>query len=238
MIENGTVFLTGANRGLGLEFARQYAADGWKVLATCRNPGEADSLQAIAHEFPSVEIYPLEVTDRRSLERVKDTIADRPIDVLISNAGIFGPTRWKGNGEKQQLGTLDYEEWRQILEVNLLGAVAVAEIFLTNVEAAQGKIIMMDSVIGSISETEGGYYGYRTSKAGLNMAMASMAVDLKDRGIIVASLCPGWAKTEMGGPGAAVEVIDSIAGMRGIIAALTSADAGSFTRYNGDHLSW
>ena len=122
--------------------------------------------------------------------------------------------------------------------MNLLGAVHVAEIFLPSVEAAKGKIIMMDSVIGSIAETEGSYYLYRTSKAALNMATATMAQDLKDRDVIVVSLCPGWAKTEMGGPGASVEVNDSVAGMRRLITGFTKADSGTFRRYNGDVLNW
>ena len=238
MVENSTLLITGANRGLGLEFVKQYAADGWQVLATCRDPDRAETLQRLASQHPGVEIHTLEVTDPNGLARMKQSVGDRPVDVLISNAGVFGPTSWKGNGEKQQLGSLDYDAWRNILEVNLLGAVRVAETFLPNVEAARGKIVMMDSAIGSISETEGGYYLYRTSKAALNMAMASMARDLKERNVIAVSFCPGWAKTELGGPGAEVEVSDSISGMRKLIAGLSMAQAGTFTRYNGDALDW
>jgi NAD(P)-dependent dehydrogenase (short-subunit alcohol dehydrogenase family) len=170
-----TALITGAGRGLGKELARQYADDGWKVIGTTRK------------EF--------DVTDFEKIREFSKTLKD-PIDVLICNAGISGK---RGTS----IGSFDYASWEEVLKVNLLGATAVAEAFVENVAASERRIIaFVSSRLGSISETSGHTLPYSSSKAALNMVSKAFSVLLKDKGIVVLALHPGWVRTDMGGPSA------------------------------------
>ena len=224
-----TVFITGANRGIGLEFVRQYAAEGWRVIAACRRPDAAEALAAIAGK---VEVHGLDVTDEVGIDALGATLAHDSIDVLVNNAGILH----RGDG----LGRIDTAAWIETFRVNAIAPLRVAERLLPAVlKGDQKRIVSITSQMGSIADnSSGGYYSYRTSKAALNMAMKSLAVDLKPRKVIVAVFHPGWVKTDRGGAGAAVEPADSVAGMRRKIAALTPADSGGFFRYDGENLPW
>ena len=223
-----TVFITGASRGLGLEFASQYAADGWSVIATCRNPDDAAGLHGIAGD---IDVHALDVSDFGAVDAVAASQAGRPIDLLINNAGLLGPTAG--------FGATDPESWEELFRVNTMAPLRLAEGLVGNVAASgQKKIVAITSALGSISEGGGGYYPYRSSKAALNMVMKSLSTDLAGRGITVAVFHPGWAQTDMGGAGAAVRVPDSVSGMRRIIDRLGIDDTGTFWGYDGGQHSW
>jgi len=233
-----TSLITGASRGLGCEFTRQYAADGWDVIATCRTPDTASTLIEVAIGANGrVTIEEMDVTDFSQVDAVAQRLAGKPIDVLINNAGIV-----LADFEHQSVGSMDFDGWLDLLRTNTLAPVKVTEAFLENVTASdQKKIVGISSTVGSMQEMNfPAYYPYATSKAALNKAMRLMAEQFGEQGIIVANLCPGHAKTDMGmmAEGATVEVIDSVSGMRRVIADLTIDRTGSFTRYNGEAIAW
>jgi NAD(P)-dependent dehydrogenase (short-subunit alcohol dehydrogenase family) len=225
-----TVLITGASRGLGLEFCRQYAAEGWQVLACCRNPETAGKLADIPH----VRVFPLDVSDFAQIDNLAAQLQDTAIDVLINNAGIYGDSPRCGFGQ------LDYAAWTQTLKVNTQAPVKIAEAFLPHLKRGDKKMLVsISSQMGSIADNgSGGSILYRTSKAALNAAMKSLAIDLEDQGIGVLVLHPGWVKTDMGGANALIDATQSVAGMRQVIARLTLAQSGSFLKYDGSTLSW
>lgn len=231
------VLITGASRGLGLEFVKQYAADGWTVTATCRTPAKAATLQTLASDLPNVAVELLDVTDHNSIDALAGKLSGQPIDVLVNNAGIASddfPT--------QKLGGFDFDGWTDMIRTNTFGPLKVTEAFLENVALGESKkIAAVSSTVGSLSEMNAyPVYPYATSKAALNKAMRLMAEQLKDRGIAVICLCPGHAKTDMGmkAEGASVEVDDAVSGMRQQIHDLSMATSGTFKRYNGDTIPW
>lgn len=229
-----TVLVTGANRGLGLEFARQYAADGWKVHAACRNPGDAKELLGLAAGSGGrIEVIALDVTDAASVRTAAANLAGVPVDLLINNAGIGSP---KG----QKLGSLDYAAWQRVLDANTLGPMRVVEAFLGHVEkGAQKKIVTITSGMGSIEDNgSGGSYAYRSSKAAVNMVVKSLSIDLAARGITCIVMNPGWVRTDMGGPGGQLSPEQSIAGMRKVIAGLKPEDSGRFFNHDGRQYPW
>jgi NAD(P)-dependent dehydrogenase (short-subunit alcohol dehydrogenase family) len=221
-----TVLITGCDTGLGVEFARQYAAAGWRVIATCLDPDGARETRAIAGD---IAVLRLDVTDHDAIEALGAELSGTPIDLLVSNAGIGRP--------HPPFGQTDYALWRRMLEVNLIGPQKLAETLVEHVAASEMKVMaFVSSRMGSIgSNLTGGSYGYRSSKAGLNAVVRSLAVDLAPRGICCLALHPGWAKTE---PGARVEVADSIAGMRGVIHRASRHHTGSFVTYDDQPLPW
>ena len=220
-----TVLITGASRGLGLEFCRQYAAEGWQVLACCRNPEMADKLA----DIPQVRVFPLDVSDFAQIDKLAAQLQDTAIDVLINNAGIYGDSPRHGFGQ------LDYAAWTQTLTINTQAPVKMAEAFLPHLQRGDKKMLVsISSQMGSIADNgSGGSILYRTSKAALNAAMKSIAIDLADQGIGVLVLHPGWVKTDMGGPNALIDAQQSVAGMRQVIAQFTLAQSGSFLKYDG-----
>ena len=234
-----TVLITGANRGLGLEFARQYRAAGWQVIATCREPGAAAELQALRTGASGFELQPLDVADFATIDALAARLAGRPIDVLLNNAGVFGPKPGAERDARQSFGSMDYGIWAEVLRVNLMAPMKMAEAFVEHVAAsAQKKIVAISSTEGSSPNAKGGIYAYRTSKAALNMLMQNLAPDLAPRGIATAAFCPGWIRTRMGGEHAPLEAPPSIAGLRRVIDGLTTANSGRFWLWNGQPLPW
>jgi NAD(P)-dependent dehydrogenase (short-subunit alcohol dehydrogenase family) len=226
-----TVLITGANRGLGLEFARQYRAAGWQVIATARQPEAAEDLKALGE---GVRIVPLDVTKPESVAALKASLGHQPIDLLINNAG-------QGVGLKGgSLAELKIEEFESVVEVNTLGPVRVTQALLPNLRAGKGKMIVgISSGLGSIAENrEGGFYGYRESKAALDMFMRSLAAELKPDGFICVSLIPGWVKTDMGGPNAPLTPEESVTGMRKVLDGLKPENTGQFWSYKGSQVPW
>lgn len=232
-----TVLVTGANRGLGYEFCAQYAGEGWRVLATCRDTEQADDLKALAQKYSDVLIAQMDVADHGSVDARASQLSAEPIDVLINNAGIASD-----DFPRQMLGGFDFAFWQSIFQTNTLGPMKVAEAFMSNLRAGQHKkIVAVSSTVGSLTEMNAyPVYPYATSKAALNKGMRLMAEQLRPEGMSVICLCPGHAKTDMGmkAEGASVEVADAVTGMRNMINNLTLEDTGTFRRYNGDHIPW
>jgi NAD(P)-dependent dehydrogenase (short-subunit alcohol dehydrogenase family) len=228
-MHTGTVLITGAGRGLGFEFARQYAADGWRVIACCRSPDKAPELKKLGRH---VEAHALEVTSQDSIRHLAKALNGTPIDVLINNAGL--------HGDRRAFGETDAALWTQIFAVNTIAPVQVLAALLENVTAsAQKKVVSISSRVGSIGDNPtGGSYAYRSSKTALNMAMVNAAHELKNRGITILLIHPGWVQTDMGGPTAPVTIEQSITGVRRIIDKATPAETGHFYDYTGRQLPW
>lgn len=234
-----TILITGANRGLGLEFVRQYAADGWKVIACCRMPDNAKELQELA-AGADIAIEQLDVTDFAAIDALGEKYAGVPIDVLLNNAGIIGPVPIAEHIERQHFGTMDYGVWEEVLRTNTFAPVKMAEVFLENVAASeQKKIVTISSSVGSITEMNIPALAYSSSKTALNRVMTTIAGQLKERGIIVAMYCPGYVKTRMDAYGfATVEIPESISALRPMIADLTLQQTGSFSGHDGRTIGW
>ncbi|MDB5513329.1 MAG: family oxidoreductase [Tardiphaga sp.] len=221
-----TILVTGCDTGLGVEFARQYATDGHRVIATCLDPSTAKETGAIGG---NIELVKLDVTDHAAIEALAQKLSSDPIDILLNNAGIGRP--------HPPFGETDYPFWRTILETNLIGPMKMAETFVEHIARSEMKsMAFVSSRMGSIAlNNSGGSYAYRSSKAGLNMIVKTLAVDLAPRHICVLALHPGWAATE---PGARVPVAESVAGMRGVIHRAGRHHTGSFMTYHDQPLPW
>jgi NAD(P)-dependent dehydrogenase (short-subunit alcohol dehydrogenase family) len=228
----GTVLVTGANRGLGLEFARQYAASGWQVIATARAPENAAELAALRDRNARVRVEQLDVTDAASVRALAERLKGQPIDLLINNAGVAGPTG--------KLPEIDLTEFERVMLVNTLGPVRVTQALLPNLRSGAGKkVVSITSGLGGITQNEtGGSYAYRESKAALNMFMRSLALELKDEGFICIPINPGWVQTDMGGRRAPLTPADSIRDMRAVIDNLKPEDSGKFWHHNGRTGPW
>ena len=225
-----TVLITGANRGLGLEFVRQYAARGWAVLACCRALAEALELAAVRG---NVEVHALDVRDLDAIASLARTLAGRPIDILLNNAGVYGP-------QKMTLGRIDYDAWKEVLLVNTLAPARLAECFIENIATSDRKLIAcISSKMGSIAaNAEGRHYLYRSSKAALNAVVKSLSIDLRERGMSVVTLHPGWVRTDMGGAEADLEIPTSVTGIIGVLDRVKLADSGKFFDYDGSEIPW
>ena len=229
-----TVVVTGANRGLGLEFARQYAAAGWQVIATCRAPDAATELQKLAAESGGrVRVLGMNVTDPKSVRSAAAALKGEAIDLLLNNAGVGGPPG-------QQLGNLDYDAWARVLDTNTLGPMRVVEALRENVAQSKLKrIVTITSAMGSIEDNaSGGRYAYRSSKAAVNMVMKSLSIDLAPRGITCVVVHPGWVRTDMGGPDGKITPAESVRTLRSLIDAIKPEDSGKFFNYDGKPYPW
>jgi NAD(P)-dependent dehydrogenase (short-subunit alcohol dehydrogenase family) len=231
--------ITGSNRGLGLEFVRQYCAAGWDVIACCRDPAASSELAMLGSQHRQLELQALDVGDFSAIDRLAATLKDRPIDLLLNNAGIFGPRPIDGRDPRQNFGSMDYDIWSEVLRINLMAPMKMAEAFVEHIAtSSQKKLVAISSSEGSIGGSKGGIYAYRTSKAALNMLMCSLGRDLASRGIATAAFCPGWIRTRMGGAAAPLEAPPSIAGVRRTIDQLTPATSGRFWLWSGESLPW
>jgi len=225
-----TVFITGANRGIGLELAKQYAAQGWRVHASCREPASAAALKALAGE---VKLHRLDVVNPEQVQALARALAGEPIDLLVNNAGISAR-------DKTSIGDMDYANWEQMLRVNVLGPMRVAEALVPNVAASARRIILfISSRAGSIADNlSGGRYLYRSSKAALNMVVKSLAIDLIPKRVICAAVHPGWARTDMGTAEAPIAVEAAVAALRQLVERLEPHHNGRFLNYDGQELRW
>ena len=221
-----TVLVTGCDTGLGVEFARQYAADGYRVFATCLDPDAAGATRALKGD---VRVLKLDVSDLAAIDALARELRDEPIDILLSNAGL--------GKHHPPFGKTDYGQWHRILDVNLIGTMHLAEAFVEHVADSTMKVMaFVSSRMGSIAlNMTGGSYAYRSSKAGLNAVVKGLAIDLQQRQILVLALHPGWAKTE---PGARVDVDRSVAGMRAVIQRCSRHETGCFFAFNDTLLPW
>lgn len=229
-----TVLVTGANRGLGLEFCRQYAENGWRVIAACRDPKAANALNELAAKHSNLVIETLDVADFGQIDALAAKLADDGIDVLLNNAGVYGDQAGHG------FGNLDYGVWQKTLTINTVAPVKMAEAFMPQLLRGSGKLIAtVSSLMGSLADnSSGGSLLYRSSKAAINAAMHSLAIDLLPRSVGVLILHPGWVRTDMGGPNGLIDVEESISGMRQRIADFKLSQSGSFIRYDGNIAPW
>jgi len=221
-----TVLITGCDTGLGVELARQYAADGHRVIAACLDPSSAKETAGIRG---NIELVKLDVTDHAAIETLSRRFSADAVDILLNNAGIGRP--------HPAFGHTDYANWRRILETNLIGPMKMAESFVEQVARSDQKMMaFVSSRMGSIAlNNSGASYAYRSSKAGLNMIVKTLAIDLAARGICVLALHPGWAATE---PGGRVPVAESVTGMRGVLQRAGPHHTGSFVTYHDQPLPW
>jgi NAD(P)-dependent dehydrogenase (short-subunit alcohol dehydrogenase family) len=229
-----STLITGANRGLGFEFARQYLADGWQVYAACRNPQSASELRRLADASDDkLQILALDVIDSVSVQAAAAKLDGQAIDLLLNNAGIGGP-------RGQSVGNIDYEAWAKVLDVNTMGPLRVSEAFVDHVAQSERKLIVtITSGMGSLADnTSGGAYAYRSSKAAVNMVMRSLAIDLAPRGIACVVINPGWVLTDMGGPHATLTTAESVKKLRRLIETLGPGQSGKFFNYDGREYAW
>lgn len=230
----GTILITGANRGIGLELAGQYARDGWRVLACCRRPEEARELESLREQgAASLSIHRLDVADFEGMEKLSGELREERIDILFSNAGVFGP-------ENQSFGAVDTPGWLETFRVNAVAPLRLAAAFVEQVARSDRKIVaVMGTLMASLADNRsGGLYAYRSSKAAAHMVARSMAADLRERGITVAILHPGWVRTDMGGADAPLTPQESVAGLRRVLGSVTLQDSGGFFNYDGRELPW
>jgi NAD(P)-dependent dehydrogenase (short-subunit alcohol dehydrogenase family) len=228
---NYQVLITGANRGIGLEFAKQYAEAGWNVLACCREPLSAMALQTIASTHDNVQILSLDVADFAQIDALALQLKDQAIDVLINNAGVYPHSTF---------GDTNYDEWAKAFKINAMASLKMAEAFVQHITRGRlKKIASLTSKMGSIDDnTSGESYSYRASKTALNMVMKSLSIDLKPYGISVVTLHPGWVQTDMGGPNGLINTQTSVTGLRNVIENLNLENTGKFIAYDGKEIHW
>jgi NAD(P)-dependent dehydrogenase (short-subunit alcohol dehydrogenase family) len=238
-ITAGTVLITGANRGLGLEYCRQLASAGWQVLACTRAPDRAPTLRELADAHGDrVRLLRLDVADEGEVEALARDMEGRVIDMLINNAGTFGPEGSPGGMRYQSLAHMDYAIWRDILEVNLLAPFRLTVALAPNLRLAKRPVVvMLSSDLGSIGNNRMGHsHAYRTSKAGLNMLTKGIANEWRD--LIVISMAPGWCKTELGGNEAEIDPAESVRAQVRTFASLNASHSGQFLDRFGAPVAW
>lgn len=226
--------ITGASRGLGLEFVRQYAEAGWRVYACCRNPQNADALNHLKKQFGGrISVHALDVGNSEEINKLASKLSSVTIDLLINNAGIYKPDRGMGHG-------INEEGWIESFRVNSIAPLKIIDAFMQNITRSQlKKIANITSKMGSVDDnTSGRQYLYRSSKAALNMVTKSLSIDLASQGILVALLHPGWVRTDMGGSNALISVEQSVTGMREVIEKLKPATSGRFYAYDRKEIPW
>lgn len=240
-----TVLITGSNRGLGLEFVRQFLEADWQVIATCRNPDDADGLkdlQAASGEKLSIER--MDVNSDASVRERAASLEGTALDLLINNAGVvdaeaYGSGAYEGHDDPDLLN-YDFDQWTEVIKTNLMSPGRVTAAFRPHLQAGENSVVvMMGSTLSSVELTaDPGRYSYRTSKAALNSLMRSMAAWLKPLGITCLTISPGWTRTEMGGPQAHNSTEESVSGVIKVIASLTAEDAGKFYNFDGTEIPW
>lgn len=231
MTKTYQVLITGANRGIGLEFTKQYVQDGWNVLACCRNMLAATALQALATSHANIQVYSLDVADFAQIDALALQLKDEKIDVLINNAGVYPDSN---------LTDADTSDWLDAFRINTIAPLKIAAAFTSHMSNSQlKKLATLSSKMGSLDDnTSGGSYIYRSTKAAVNMVMKSLSIDLKPTGIAVVTLHPGWVLTDMGGSNALIDTQTSVAGLRKVIANLNISNSGKFIAYDGKEIAW
>ena len=222
-----TVLVIGATRGIGREFVRQYAAEGARVIGTYRHPEDADSLRALG-----ARALPLDALDPDSIAALGQPLDGQPIDIALLVAGIYGPN-------VDGLSPPSREHFDEVMHTNVLAPMQLISLLAQNLEAAHGKLAAISSNLGSIGlTTDTTNWLYRASKAALNSVVKTASIELGPRGVVCMALSPGWVRTDMGGPSARLDVGDSVAALRRVIAAANRSHNGRFLRYTGEQLEW
>jgi NAD(P)-dependent dehydrogenase (short-subunit alcohol dehydrogenase family) len=225
--QDRTVLITGANRGIGLELSRQFTEAGWQVIGTARKPDQAETLRG-----QGAQVMQLDVTSQDSVDRLAADLEKQSIDLLINNAGILP--------RASSISETDFDDVTLTLAVNTIGPMRVTRALLPNLQSGDGKtVVNITSGLGSIANNSGGgFYGYRESKAALNMFTRSLANELRGDGFICIVVHPGWVQTDMGGANATLTVQQSVQGIRNVIENLATEDTGTFWNFDGTPLPW
>ena len=226
-----TVLITGSNRGIGLEYVRQYAQEGWQVIACCRHLAQAEALQSLAKQYSQIKLFELDVADFDQIDSLANKISSQPLQLVINNAGVYPPSGFKST---------DYEAWMQAFKINTMSSLKLAEAFVPHmVRAGHAKFVAMTSKMGSIADnTSGSEYSYRSTKTALNMVIKSLSHDMERYGVVVAALHPGWVRTDMGGPNGLIDATTSVSGLRHVISQLDMDQSGKFFAYDGKEIPW
>ena len=228
--EMETVLITGASRGIGLELTRQFLRQGYNVISPCRNSASAE-LAALTSSA-ALTLCNLELTDSGSITKLADELSNINIDILINNAGVIGP-------DEQALETIEPDGWLKTFAINTIAPLMVSRAFLANLrKSSNPRIITISSQMGALSRQSTGMYAYRSSKAAVNKAMQVLALELKDLGIIVCPVHPGWVKTDMGGPDADISVSESATGIVNLVRNLKIEQTGKFLTWQGEEHAW
>jgi len=228
------ILVTGANRGIGLEMVKIAVSKRWQVFACCRNPHEADKLNEVARMSAGlVSVHILDVADNAQIQALAYELRNQPVDILINNAGIYGPSDCR-------FGHIDEQAWLDTFRINCIAPMKVTEAFAEHVACGQKKVIAcLSSKMGSMADnTSGGSYIYRSSKAALNAVIKSLSIDLAPKGITCVALHPGWVKTDMGGPNAEITTRESVTQIFNILDNCTLEDAGKFFEIDGSVIPW
>ena len=228
-----TILVTGANRGLGIEFVEQYLNEGNEVIATYRNENSSMDLIEMGNERSNLKLHQLDVSSNKSLNSFAENLGDSPIDIFINNAGVYGP-------RNSSFGNVDEENWIPAIKVNAIAPLLLTQLIIKNIRAGTDKkLIYITSKMGSIDDNKGGgAYVYRSSKTALNVVVKSLSIDLKNENIAVALIHPGWVKTDMGGPNALIDKDTSVRGMTEVISNLDISSTGNFYNYDGSIIPW
>lgn len=230
-----TVLITGSSRGLGLEWSRQCADRGWRVIATCRDPESATDLQSLASRYPRLSVHRLDVTAPDQISDLAAAFKEDALDLLVNNAAVYFE-HWS----QDPIGGIDYEAWQETFSVNTLAPMRVTEAFLPQLSRGERPLVLsISSDMGSIAGINTPCnYAYRSSKAALNAAMHGLALELQPLGIGVLLVHPGWVRTRMGGSGAATVPRESVREMLALVEGFTPRMSGQFLRYDGTQLPW
>jgi NAD(P)-dependent dehydrogenase (short-subunit alcohol dehydrogenase family) len=242
-LKSETVFITGSNRGIGLEFTNQYAAMGWSVIATSRTPQNDEKLQNLSKKYNNISIYQLDVTNHKQVDELALKLKGVPIDVLLNNAGILG-----GNEDNQKIGNLDFDSMEKVYKTNTIAPLKIAESFLNNVEQSiQKKIVVITSGTASIANVRATKYYkplylYRMSKTAINMGFKNLALELAPKGIHVGILAPGIVETRLlkqaGYSGMGMSTKESVTNVIRNIKNLGPETSGKYVLFNGKILPW
>lgn len=233
-MSSSTYFITGCNRGLGLEFVQQLLARGERVIATCRDIATATDLTALTLKHSGqLSLVEMDVSDEASMREAVALLNDEAIDVFINNAGVYGP-------RDANFGNVDGPAMAEVLYTNAVAPVLLTQLLIDNVRKGSGKkLVYVSSKMGSIADNgRGGSYIYRSSKTALNSVVKSLALDLAPEGIATATLHPGWVRTDMGGPNGLIDAPESVSGMLNVIDGLSVANTGQFFSYDGSTIAW
>ena len=228
-----TILVTGANRGLGIEFVEQYLNEGNEVIATYRNENSSIDLIEMGNERSNLKLLQLDVSSNKSLNSFAENLGNLPIDIFINNAGVYGP-------RNSSFGNVDEENWIPAIKVNTIAPILMTQLIIKNIRSGDDKkLIYITSKMGSIDDNKGGgAYVYRSSKTALNSVVKSLSVDLENEGMTVALIHPGWVKTDMGGPSALIDKDTSVRGMTEVISNLDISSTGNFYNYDGSIIPW
>lgn len=227
MTDKPTILIAGASRGIGLALVGQFAKRGWRVLGTARNLASGADISKAGGE-----VHLCDVSDPHSVARLGKSLANESIDLLLCNAGIYGP-------RDGAVGNTDYVEWQKVIDVNVFGPMRLVEALVEPVARSKRKTIAFTtSRMGSIAMNAGGSMIYRSSKTMLNQVAKNLSIDLAGRGVTVAVFHPGWVQTEMGGPGATLTIPQATDAIANTLSGLTPKDNGKFFNYDGTDLPW